>query len=90
MGKQKLSAKGAKDKAIRDLACANSTDRKNKRADSQMKRREAVKKHGIQWLVGKDFDHNSGRFTSTKHNRGGTQSKGKKDGTKAEKKQSKK
>ena len=74
MGKQKLSAKGAKDKAIRDLACANSTDRK----------------HGIQWLVGKDFDHNTGRFTSTKHNRGGTQSKGKKDGTKAEKKQSKK
>ena len=90
MGKQKLSAKGAKDKAIRDLAAANSTDRKNKRADSQMKRREAVKKHGANWLIGKDYDHNSGRFTSTKHNRGGTQSKDKKDGTKAEKKQSKK
>jgi hypothetical protein len=90
MGKQKLSAKGAKDKAIRDLAAANSTDRKNKRADSQMKRREATKKHGSNWLKGKDYDHNSKRFTSTSHNRGGTQSEGKKDGTKAEKKQSKK
>jgi hypothetical protein len=90
MSKQKLSAKGAKDKAIRDLACANSADRKNKRADSQMKRREAVKSHGENWLKGKDYDHNSGRFTSTSHNRGGTQAKDKKDGTKAEKKQSKK
>ena len=90
MSKQKLSAKGAKDKAIRDLAYANSADRKNKRADSQMKRREAVKSHGEKWLKGKDYDHNSGRFTSTSHNRGGTQAKDKKDGTKAEKKQSKK
>ena len=85
MGKQKLSAKGAKDKAINDLACANSPDRKKKRADSQMKRREAVKKHGIQWLVGKDYDHNTGRFVLSSYNRGGTQSKSKKDGTKAEK-----
>ena len=90
MSEQKLSAKGAKDKAIRDLAYANSADRKNKRADSQMKRREAVKSHGESWLKGKDYDHNSGRFTSTSHNRGGTQAKDKKDGTKAEKKQSKK
>ena len=90
MGKQKLSAKAAKAKAVRDLAYANTPDREAKRADSQMKRREAVKKHGIQWLVGKDFDHNTGRFTSTKHNRGGTQSKDKKDGTKAEKANNKK
>jgi len=41
-------------------------------------------------LVGKDYDHNTGRFTSSSHNRGGTQHKSKKDGTKAEKKQSKK
>ena len=90
MSKQKLSAKGAKDKAIRDLAYANSVDRKKKRADSQMKRREATKEHGSNWLKGKDYDHNSGKFTSTSHNRGGTQAKDKKDGTKAEKKQSKK
>ena len=90
MGKQKLSPKAAKAKAVRDLACANTDDRKAKRADSQMKRREAVKKHGANWLVGKDYDHNTKRFTSSAHNRGGTQAKHKKDGTKAEKKQSKK
>jgi hypothetical protein len=85
MGKQKLSPKAAKDKAINDLACANSPDRKDKRADSQMKRREAVKKHGANWLVGKDYDHNTRRFVLSSHNRGGTQNKDKKDGTKAEK-----
>ena len=90
MGKQKLSAKGAKDKAIRDLAAANSTDRKNKRADSQKRRREAVKEHGADWLIGLHFDHNTGRFVKASHNLGGTQSKDKKDGTKTEKKQSKK
>ena len=37
MGKQKLSPKAAKAKAVRDLACANTDDRKAKRADSQMK-----------------------------------------------------
>ena len=83
--KQKLSPKGAKDKAIRDLAAANSSNRKGKRADSQMKRREAIKKYGEAWLKGKDYDHNTGRFVSAHKNRGGTQSKKKKDGTKAEK-----
>ena len=70
MGKQKLSARGARDKAIRDLEYANSEDRKTKRADSERKRRKAVKEHGSGWLRGKDYDHNSERFTSTKHNRG--------------------
>jgi|TARA_R110002110_G_scaffold399901_1_gene615986 hypothetical protein len=35
MGKQQLSAKGARDKKIRDLACANTKDRKAKRAENQ-------------------------------------------------------
>ena len=87
---QKLSPKASAAKKKRDLAAANSDDRKAKRADSQKKRREAVKKHGKNWLVGKDYDHNTGRFTSSSNNRGGTQHKSKKDGTKAEKKQSKK
>ena len=85
MGKQQLSAKAAKAKRIRDLAYANSTDRKNKRADSQMKRRDAIKKKGKAWLIGKDYDHNTCRFVLSSHNRGGTQSTNKKDGTKAEK-----
>lgn len=87
---QKLSPKASAAKKKRDLAAANSADRKAKRADSQKKRREAIKKHGANWLIGKDYDHNTGRFTSSSHNRGGTQHKSKKDGTKAEKKQSKK
>lgn len=82
MGQQKLSAKAAKDKAIRDLACANTPDREKKRADSQKKRR-AAKKRGYQ-LAGKDFDHNTGEFTSIAHNRGGTQPTNKPDGTKNE------
>ena len=90
MGKQKLSPAAAKAKAVRDLKAANSPDRKAKRADSQKKRREASKKYGEDWLFNKDYDHNTGKFTSTSHNRGGTQAKSKKDGTKAEKKQSKK
>jgi len=89
MGKQKLSAKAAKAKAVRDLAYANTPDREAKRADSQMKRREAIKKNGVDWLKGLHFDHNTGRFVKASHNLGGTQSKDKKDGTKAEKKQSK-
>ena len=67
---------------IRDLKHANSRDREIKRADSQ-KRRRAALKNGVN-LDSKDFDHNTGRFTSVSHNRGGTQPQHRKDGTKAE------
>ena len=82
MGKQILSAKAAKDKKERDLAYANTKDREEKRADSQKKRR-AAKKRGHH-LAGLDYDHNTGQFTTIAHNRGGTQSKNKPDGTKNE------
>jgi len=36
---------------------------------------------------GHDYDHNTKRCVTSSHNRGGTQSKNKKDGTKAERKQ---
>ena len=85
MGKQKLSPKAAKAKAVRDLACANTDDRKAKRADSQMKRRKAIKNKGLAFLLNKDYDHNTDKFVLSSYNRGGTQSKSKKDGTKAEK-----
>ncbi len=88
MAKQKLSKSAAAAKAKRDLSYANSADRKKKRADSQKKRRAAAKKHGSNWLVGKDYDHNTGKFVSSSNNRGGTKTKKKKDGAKAEKKQS--
>ena len=86
MAKQKLSPEAALAKAKRDLRYANSRDREIKRADAQKKRR-AAKKCGKN-IDGKDYDHNTGRFTSVAHNRGGTQSKNKPDGTKQEKKQS--
>ncbi len=85
-----MSKKAAAAKAKRDLRYANNADRKKKRADSQKKRRAAAKKYGSNWLVGKDYDHNTGKFVKSSHNRGGTQSKSKKDGTKAEYKQRKK
>lgn len=87
MAKQKLSPEAAIAKARRDLRYANSRDREIKRADAQKKRR-AAKKDGKN-IDGKDYDHNTCRFTSVAHNRGGTQSKNKPDGTKQEKKQSK-
>ena len=86
MAKQKLSPEAAIAKARRDLRYANSRDREIKRADAQKKRR-AAKKCGRN-IDGKDYDHNTGKFTSVAHNRGGTQSKNKPDGTKQEKKQS--
>ena len=67
---QKLSPKAAKAKKIRDLAAANSDERKKKRAENQKKRREAEKKHGKAWLAGKDYDHCKKRFVSVKANRG--------------------
>ena len=85
MGKQKLSPKAAKAKAVRDLACANTDYRSALRADSQMKRRKAIKNKGLAFLLNKDYDHNTGKFVLSSYNRGGTQSKSKKDGTKAEK-----
>jgi hypothetical protein len=86
MAKQKLSPVALKAKKERDLKAANTPDRKEKRADSQKKRRDAIKSGKN--IKGKDFDHNTGKFTSMSHNRGGTQAKNKPDGTKQEKKQS--
>ena len=86
MGKQKLSPKAAADKKKRDLAAANTPDRKEKRADSQKKRREAIKDGKD--IKGKDFDHNTRKFVSMAFNRGGTQAKNRPDGTKQEKEQS--
>lgn len=80
--KQKLSPKAAKDKAARDLKIALTPDRRNKKAENYRKRRDAEKKFGKLWLLGKDYDHKDGKFKSVKDNRGndgnGTKSEGKK------------
>lgn len=79
---QKLSTQALRRKRIRDLKYANTRGREIKRADSQRRRRAALA-NGAN-LDDKDFDHNTGRFTSVSHNRGGTQPQHRKDGTKAE------
>ena len=65
---QKLTPKARAAKAKRDLQYANARDRKQKRADSQKKRR-AAKKAGLN-LTGKDYDHKDSKFKSIKNNRG--------------------
>ena len=67
--KQKLSPEASAMKAKRDLAASNSPHRKKLRADSQMKRRAALKK-GVN-LKGKDYDHRTSSFKSVAYNRGG-------------------
>ena len=64
----KLSFKARAAKAKRDLAYANSPNRKKKRADSQKKRR-AANTAGSN-LNGKDYDHKDGKFKTIKANRG--------------------
>tara|TARA_R110002020_G_scaffold170976_1_gene360925 strand:- start:341 stop:619 length:279 start_codon:yes stop_codon:yes gene_type:complete len=66
--KQKLSASAAKKKAIRDLNAAKTTKRKAHKADSQNKRRAAIK--AGKNIVGKDYDHKDGKFKLTNANRG--------------------
>ena len=76
--KQKLSPEASAMKAKRDLAAANSPHRKKLRADSQMKRRAALKK-GVS-LKGKDYDHKDGKFKSVHANRGNDGQGTKKEG----------
>ena len=38
--------------------------------NARIKRREAAKKHGENWLVNKDYDHTKKRFVSVAQNRG--------------------
>ena len=77
--KQKLSPVAAAAKAIRDKKYAMTDRRRKMKAESQ--RKNCSKGH--------DYDHNTKRCVTSSHNRGGTQSRSKKDGTKAERKQSK-
>ena len=65
---QKLSKKAKAAKKRRDLKAANSRRREKMRAENQRKRRKA-KKAGKN-LKGKDYDHNTKKFTSVKANRG--------------------
>ncbi len=67
---QKLSPKAAKAKAIGDLAASKTPNRRQKKAENQRKRRKAAKKHGVNWLLDKDYDHTKKRFVKVAQNRG--------------------
>lgn len=72
--KQKLSPKAAKAKAARDLAYAETPDRRAKKADDQRRHRHDPKGKG------KDWDHEDGRWEDAHQNRGNDG-----NGTKSEK-----
>ena len=81
-----LSPQAKRDKAKRDLKAAKTPARREKKAENQRKRRAAVKKHGISWLKGKDYDHDDKRFESVKANRGNDGKGTKKEGKKTKRK----
>ena len=66
---QKLSPTARRAKLARDLACANTPDREEKRAKNQRERRAAIK--AGKNIKGKDYDHTKNKFVSVKDNRGG-------------------
>ena len=66
---QKLSPAARKKKAARDLAYALTPRRRAMKAETQKKRRDALKK-GVN-IKGKDWDHNKKKFVSVAANRGG-------------------
>lgn len=78
--KQKLSPKARKAKAERDLRCAKTKDRKDKKAHAQREKRKA-KKRGKD-MTGWDWDHKDGRWERPSRNRAndgeGTKKEGKK------------
>ncbi len=72
--KQQLSPLAARKKARRDYLYAMTPRRRRMKAESQKKN----------CPNGQDYDHNTKRCVSSSFNRGGTQSKNKKDGSKNE------
>ena len=81
-----LSPQAKRDKAKRDLAAAKTPARRKKKAENQKRRREAIEKHGVSWLKGKDYDHEDKKFESVKRNRGNDGNGTKKEGKKTKRK----
>ena len=78
--KQKLSPGARARKAKSDYEMAMTPRRRKMKAESQR----------ADCRAGYDYDHNTKKCVKASHNRGGTQNESLKDGTKAERKQSKK
>jgi hypothetical protein len=82
--KQKLSPNGRARKAARDLAYAKGEPWEGKSTSQHNRTKKKAESQKRDCPVGQDYDHNTGKCVASGHNRGGTQSKSKKDGTKAE------
>tara|TARA_R110000782_G_scaffold259551_1_gene350104 strand:- start:337 stop:564 length:228 start_codon:yes stop_codon:yes gene_type:complete len=65
---QKLTTTARRMKAARDKRAAMTKDRKDKKAENQRIRREAIKEGKN--IKGKDYDHKDGKFKTIKANRG--------------------
>jgi hypothetical protein len=88
--KQKLSPGAREKKAARDLAYAKGIPFEGKPTSQHKRKEKKAESQKINCKDGYDYDHNTGKCVLASHNRGGTQPRSMKDGTKAEKKQSKK
>ncbi len=67
--KQNLSPEAREAKKKGDLATAKSPRRMKMKRENYAKRKEAEDKFGKLWLLGKEYDHTKGKFTTTKENR---------------------
>jgi hypothetical protein len=82
--KQKLSPEGRARKAARDLAYAKGEPWEGVSTSQHRRTQKKAESQKRNCPTGYDFDHNTGKCVKAGHNRGGTQSKKKKDGSKAE------
>ena len=85
--KQQLSPGARARKAERDLAYAKGIPFEGKPTSQHKRKKKKAESQKKDCPDGQDYDHNTGKCVSSSFNRGGTQSKSKKDGTKAERKQ---
>ena len=83
--KQQLSPEGRARKAARDLAYAKGLPWEGEDTSKHNRTKKKKESQKVNCKEGYDYDHNTKKCVLASHNRGGTQAKNKKDGTKAEK-----
>jgi len=82
--KQYLKPEARARKAARDLAYAKGIPFEGKPTSQHGRKEKKAESQKINCKDGYDYDHNTKKCVPQSHNRGGTQAKNKKDGTKAE------
>ena len=82
--KQYLTPGARKKKIARDIAYAKGVCFEGKPTSQFRRKEKKAESQKINCPDGYDYDHNTEKCVLASHNRGGTQSSSKKDGTKAE------